>query len=91
VRSQGEIKWKGRPIFISEVLAGEPVGLDEIDDGVWAVYFGPLELGRIKEDTGRLYHRARKRPAAWPPAPAALRPSTSPVEAEGKVLPMSPD
>jgi transposase InsO family protein len=97
VRSQGEIKWRGHPIFISEVLAGEPVGLDEIGDGVWAVYFGPLELGRINEENGRFYHGAQKHRAAppkpWPPAPAALRPSTSPADGpeQEKVLPMSPD
>jgi putative transposase len=29
--------------------AGEYVGLEEIDDGVWNVYFGPLKLGRLLE------------------------------------------
>jgi hypothetical protein len=41
------------------------VGLEEIDDGIWNVYFGPLKLGRlherrmrIEDEYGRLYrHR----------------------------------
>jgi hypothetical protein len=29
--------------------AGEYVGLEEIDEGVWNVSFGPLKLGRLLE------------------------------------------
>jgi len=47
VRSNGEIKWRGHLLFISEVLAGEPVGLEERDDGQWRVSYGPLDLGLI--------------------------------------------
>ena len=31
----------------STVCAGEYVGLEEIDEGIWNVYFGPLTLGRL--------------------------------------------
>jgi hypothetical protein len=31
------------------VCAGAHVGLEEIDDGIWTVYFGPLKLGRLLE------------------------------------------
>jgi putative transposase len=48
VRPNGEIKWRNQPIFISQVLAGEPVGLHEIDeDGRWEICYGPIELGTI--------------------------------------------
>lgn len=47
VRSNGEIKWHGRSIFISQALAGEPVGLAEAENGCWTVSFGPIELGVI--------------------------------------------
>ena len=30
-------------------LAGEYIGLEEIDDGIWNVYFGPLKNGRLHE------------------------------------------
>lgn len=28
---------------------GSAAGLEEIDDGIWTVHFGPLELGRLHE------------------------------------------
>jgi len=40
VSSMGQLSWRGRPLFITEVLAGEDVGLEETDDGVWLMYFG---------------------------------------------------
>ena len=36
-------------VNVSTVCAGDYVGLEEIDDGVWNVYFGPLKLGRFLE------------------------------------------
>lgn len=81
VRSGGDIKWRGRAIFVSEVLAGEPLGLEEIEEGTWAVYFGPLALGRIMDRTGRFYAGRPKRTTTREPARA--EPS--------HVSPMSPD
>ena len=34
--------------------AGDYVGLEEIDDGVWNIYFGPLKLGRFLERHRRI-------------------------------------
>jgi transposase InsO family protein len=48
VRTDGCIKFHGQMIFLSEVLHRERVGLVEIDDGIWSVYFGPLLLGRLE-------------------------------------------
>lgn len=45
VRQNGEIKWKGELIFLSEALVGEPVGIAEADDGRFSVNFGPVYLG----------------------------------------------
>lgn len=50
VRNDGCIKWKGELRFISEVLEGERVGIEEIDDGLWSVHFGPILLGRMCAD-----------------------------------------
>ena len=36
-------------VNVSSTCIGEYVGLEEIDDGVWNVYFGPLKLGRLLE------------------------------------------
>jgi transposase InsO family protein len=42
-------------VNVSHVLAEEDVGLDEVDDGIWSVYFGPVLLGRFDERELRLY------------------------------------
>jgi len=34
-------------VNVSITGAGEYIGLEEIDDGVWNVSFGPLKLGRL--------------------------------------------
>ena len=47
VRRTGEIKWRATSLFLSEVLADEPVGLVEQPDGTWEVYFGPMSLGFV--------------------------------------------
>jgi len=65
VSANGGIRWNRRWVNVSIVCVGEYVGLEEIDDGVWNVYFGPLKLGRlherrmrIEDEYGRLYrHR----------------------------------
>ncbi len=55
VRHSGEIKWQGRTLYISESLAGEPVGLAEQEDGAWALWYGPVRLGSITRN-GRFNH-----------------------------------
>src|SRR5207247_3437440 len=65
VSANGGIRWNSRWVNVSIVCVGEYVGLEEIDDGIWNVYFGPLKLGRLHERRmriedayGRLYrHR----------------------------------
>ena len=47
VRSNGEIKWAGERVFLSEALIGEPVGLVRHDDRRWAIRFGHLEIGLL--------------------------------------------
>lgn len=61
VRSNGEIKWRGHLIFISQVLVGELVGLTEGAD-VWSVSFGPVPLGLVEQDGGRLIRWPRPQP-----------------------------
>ena len=39
VRQGGEIKFQGTHLFLSTALAGEAVGLHEIDEGIWRVCF----------------------------------------------------
>ena len=54
VCANGCLCWRGRFIFVSQVLSGEPLGLVPIDDGIWSVYFGPMLLARFDERDGRL-------------------------------------
>ena len=54
VRSRGDIKWQGSLLFVSEVLVGERVGLEETDDGIWSLFFGSLLLARFDERDRRL-------------------------------------
>jgi transposase InsO family protein len=61
VRHNGEIRWQGDTIYISEALIGEPVGLLEGEDGSSTVSYGPIALGVIAHDGDRL-HKPRRRP-----------------------------
>src|ERR671926_264131 len=51
----GEIKWRGKFLFLSEALGGERVGLEEYEDGLWAVYLSALQLGRFDERERKIY------------------------------------
>jgi hypothetical protein len=50
----GEIKWQDRFVYVHQVLAGEPIGLSQIDEHLWRVYYGALELGRLDARTTRI-------------------------------------
>jgi putative transposase len=54
VSANGGIRWNSRWVNVSTVCAGEHVGLEEIDDGIWNIYFGPLKLGRFHERLMRI-------------------------------------
>jgi putative transposase len=62
VRSNGEIKWGGDLIFLSETLIGEPVGIAETETGDWIVSFADLPLGRIDRRSRTLRPFAPARP-----------------------------
>lgn len=49
VSANGGIRWKQQWVNVTTAVIGEYVGLEEIDDGLWDVYFGPLKLGRLLE------------------------------------------
>ena len=76
VHHSGDIQWRGERLFMSEVLVGEPIGLEEHDGGIWHVRFGPIELGTInhagqfqRSDRPRRRHgalRSRMAPRAAP-------------------------
>jgi putative transposase len=64
VKSQGDISWKGRHIYLSETLAGELVGMRQVTDRMWDIYFGPVKLAQLDSFNRILIHlprRSRKR------------------------------
>jgi putative transposase len=64
VSANGGIRWHHQGVNVSHVCVGAYVGLEEIDDGVWNVYFGPLKLGRLLERHMRIedaYGRLKRR------------------------------
>jgi len=54
VRSNGEIKWRGETVYVSEALRGERVGLEALEETRWSVYFSHLKLGILDERVGRI-------------------------------------
>ncbi len=54
VSANGGIRWNRAWINVSITCIGEYVGLEEVDDGIWNVYFGPLLLGRLHERLMRI-------------------------------------
>lgn len=54
VSANGGIRWYKDWVNVSHVLAGETIGLEEIDDGEWEVYFGRMRLGRFHEPLRRI-------------------------------------
>jgi putative transposase len=95
VRLNGEVKFQGSTFYLSQALAGEPVGLEPVDGRHWRVHVGGLALGILDEGSQRLL-RPREltrrgltvRPATGTPPSAALQEASQSVD---EVLPMSPD
>lgn len=54
VSRNGGVRWHNQWVNVRHVLAEELVAFEEIADGQWPVYFGPLQLGRFNERTLRI-------------------------------------
>ena len=54
VSANGAIRWNSDWVQVSIVCSGEYIGFEEIDDGVWNVFFGHLKLGRFHERLMRI-------------------------------------
>jgi putative transposase len=66
VSANGGIRWRKQWVNVTGALVGEHVGLEEVDDGQWDVYFGPLKLGRLHERLLRIEDhlgRIKRRPS----------------------------
>jgi len=49
VSRNGGVRWYDAWVNVSHVLAEEYVAFEEVADGLWQVYFGPLRIGRFHE------------------------------------------
>jgi len=49
VTKNSGIRWRHVRVPVSHILAGEYIGFEEIDDGIWEVYYGSIWLGRFDE------------------------------------------
>lgn len=56
VKTNGEIKWNGERLYLSESLRGEPVGLIPVDDRYWSIRYGPLHIGLLDSYANRTLH-----------------------------------
>ena len=54
VRKSGDIKWRGRFVYLNEALVGEPVSLQEVSDRHWLICFGPVKLALFDDASGKL-------------------------------------
>ena len=49
VSANGGIRWNGDWVNVSSVCVGEYVGMEEVEDAIWDVYYGPYKLGKFHE------------------------------------------
>jgi putative transposase len=54
VRTQGTIKWKGEPLFLSELLIGERVGIEHVDDDQADIWYRHVVIGTIDLRTNKI-------------------------------------
>ena len=54
VRHNGQIRWRGQLLYLSEVLAKEPVGLQRVDNDRWELRYSFHLLGYLNEQTGKI-------------------------------------
>ena len=49
VCNAGTFRFKNKLIFIANALKQNHIGLDEVDDGIWSIYFSTTLLARMDE------------------------------------------
>ena len=54
VRIGGSIRWKGGFIYVSKALVGELIGLKQVDETLWEIYYSSVFLGILDESLGRI-------------------------------------
>jgi transposase InsO family protein len=49
VSDNGVVYWRNKLVYVSHLLRDECIGMDEVADGVWDIYYGPLKIGSFDE------------------------------------------
>ena len=55
VSNAGTIRWRSKQLFVSDPLRQNYIGLEEVDDGIWSVYFSDVLLARLDDRERRIY------------------------------------
>jgi putative transposase len=54
VSTAGTVSWRNAAVYLTEVLSGERVGFEEVDDGVWMISLAAVAIARFDERTRRV-------------------------------------
>lgn len=49
VKRGGDMRWRNRSTYVSSMLAGEKIGLEQLDKYTWKVWFDTIPLGTLDE------------------------------------------
>ena len=61
VRPCGSIWWQSRELYVSETLVGEPVGLEQINEESYQMYYGPVKLAVLDDRNKKIIRPPIKR------------------------------
>jgi transposase InsO family protein len=70
VASNGDVSWAGARLFVTTALADEYVAFEEVDDGLWTLWFATVALARY-DDRQRSLHPMASQYAAGRSASSA--------------------
>lgn len=79
VRPKGEVRWQGGYLFISEALAGQLVGIAELDNGDHVVRFCDRDIGIAQKKGGFRRFAALRHGLRYAPEPATKLSTIMPV------------
>lgn len=54
VTTNGALHFEGHYVYISRALIGEDVGFEQVDETQWEIHFGPVILGLVNAETGKV-------------------------------------
>jgi len=87
VRHAGEIKFRGNLVFVGTALYREPIGLVQVDDDLWKLYYSMVPMGLLDSRKMQIHPIIRRRKTQS--GARGVAPPAPPANLE-KVLPISP-